>query len=149
MDLQGCFECSGWLNVSNFKRQRIPDRRSSIEKQAMFKCFKCRLVWKKNCFSFCVTFPPLGCSYWSLWLYTGSTQSVNDRWWCSSSLCTVSIVKFMKMHKVLLTSGDVHPCYVQMSILKFIETHMMLLINTCVHPHSYTGVIAKVCRDLQ
>ena len=28
MSLQGDFTCSGWLNVSNFTRQRTPDRRS-------------------------------------------------------------------------------------------------------------------------
>ena len=37
MRLQGSFQCTNWLNVSNFTRQRIPDRRSGIGKWAMSK----------------------------------------------------------------------------------------------------------------
>ena len=37
MSLQGSFKCSGWLNISNFMRQRIPDRMSSMG--------KCRFCW--------------------------------------------------------------------------------------------------------
>ena len=39
MTLQGSFKCCGWLNMSNFMRQRIPDRRSSMGKWMMSKCF--------------------------------------------------------------------------------------------------------------
>ena len=39
MSLQGSLKCSGWLNISNFMRQRIPDRRSCVGKWTMSKCF--------------------------------------------------------------------------------------------------------------
>ena len=35
MSLQGCFNCSGWLDMSNFMRQRIPDRKSDMGKWVM------------------------------------------------------------------------------------------------------------------
>ena len=38
--LQSGFKCSGWLNVSNFMRQRIPDKRSSIRNRVMSKAVK-------------------------------------------------------------------------------------------------------------
>ena len=40
MGLQSGFKwCSGWLNVSNFTRQGIPCRKSSIRKRALSNCF--------------------------------------------------------------------------------------------------------------
>ena len=39
MSLQGSFKCSDWLNMSNVMRQRIPDRRSSMGKWTMSRCF--------------------------------------------------------------------------------------------------------------
>ena len=38
MSLQGSFKCSGWLNRSNFMKQRISDKKSSPGKWAMSKC---------------------------------------------------------------------------------------------------------------
>ena len=39
MSLQGSFKCSDWLNMSNVMRQRIPNRRSSMGKWTMSRCF--------------------------------------------------------------------------------------------------------------
>ena len=39
MGLQSSFKFIGWLNVSNFTRHGIPDRRSSIGKEWCPKCF--------------------------------------------------------------------------------------------------------------
>ena len=37
--LQSSFRCSGWLNISNFMRQKILDRWSNIGRTVMSKCF--------------------------------------------------------------------------------------------------------------
>ena len=39
MCLQSSSKCSGWLNVFNFTRQRIPDRRNGMGKWPMSMCF--------------------------------------------------------------------------------------------------------------
>ena len=39
VSLQSNFKCSGWLEVSNFTRPRIPDRRSSTRIRMLSRCF--------------------------------------------------------------------------------------------------------------
>ena len=92
MDLQNGFKCSGWPNVSNFIRQRISDKRSSIGNRMMSKCFHNKVchqpVWCPNVsiikyatswLAICETpsilrsllhgRPPVTCSWWDRSLY--------------------------------------------------------------------------------
>ena len=65
MGLQSSFKYSGWLNVSNFMRQGIPNRRSSTgTKRAMSKCSKTLICTSSVLFATQNTYSVCWCVHW-------------------------------------------------------------------------------------